>query len=378
GWIADPHLHRSMRAAQDWVGEQLEQRSGGAEVQFWATYWHRRWRAGTEDNQSSLPYRHLTALVQEACYWAAQRTMRFAVSQYGLADYFQLAIARFDYVLQHFSPAQGSRLDAYAYTAFCNIIRDTLRQRKELDISSDWAVLRRVSQKRLKAALKAEGLKDIDPYILAWRCYRLVHVPSSQTQPLGQPEAEDWQAMVYEFNQQRQAMTPLPPRCDEARLRQWLGRCAAAVRVYLYPKVTSLNISKPGRNSGELQDTLVDQEERSPLDLALAEEEATTRHQQQLAVDQVLRTALQQLSDEAQTILLRYYQQGQTQQQIAEALGLKQYTISRRLSKVRESLLKQVLLWSQDSLHISVTSDVVVSMTAVLEEWLYRYYAAQP
>ncbi|MGF1538375.1 MAG: sigma-70 family RNA polymerase sigma factor [Elainellaceae cyanobacterium] len=376
-WATDLRLSRNMMAALERTSLRQDEPPAAA-VQFWTVYWHKRWRTSNDDTCASLPYGHLAAFMQEPCYWAAHKMARFSTNQYGLADYFQLAIARFDYVLQHFSPSQGSRLDTYAHTAFCNILRDALRQRKEVDICSDWALLRRVSQKRLEDSLRTAGLREVDQYVLAWRCYKLVHTPSAQgTRQLSQPEADSWQAIAREFNRQRQTLSPVPPSRDGATLDQWLRRCAALVRAYLYPQATSLNVPKPGRESGELQDTLVGPEENSLLDVLVAEEEAATRRGQQLALDQVLRETLPQLSTDAQTLLALYYRQGQTQQQIAQALGLKQYTVSRRLSKAREALLKQVAVWSRDTLHISLTTDVVIGINTVLEEWLHHYYATK-
>ena len=379
-WVSDSQLKRNIQSTQARANVNLDRQSTRSSTQFWVIYWYKRWRSQGRSRRS-VSYSHLTAFVQEACYWAAQRTTRFSINQYGLADYFQLAIARFDRVLQHFSPTRGSRLEAYAYTAFCNIIRDTLRQRKELDICSDWALLRRISQKRLEEALKAEGRRDIAHYILAWRCYKLVYTPlgkGAKPQKLGPPGPEVWQAIVCEFNQQRQAMTPMPPSSDTATLAQWLHHSVVAVRAYLYPKATSLNIAQMGRDSGEIQDVLIDLETDSPLNLMVAVEEASTRQQQQGELNQVLQTALQQLSPEARDMLRLYYQAGQTQAHIAQTLDLKQYTVSRRLGKARESLLEEISLWSRDTLHISLTSAVVKDITATLEEWLYSHYAAQP
>ncbi|MEO0539998.1 MAG: sigma-70 family RNA polymerase sigma factor [Cyanobacteria bacterium P01_A01_bin.105] len=375
-WVPDGRLMRSMTAALSRFHEQRGQ-SAEAPSEFWTVYWHRRWREGDSDQAVSLAYGHLAAFVQEACYWAAQKTTSFSSSRYTLVDYFQLAIARLDTILKHFSPERGSRLDAYAYTAFKNLIRETLRQRKEIDICSDWALLLRISQKRLEESLRAAGQTDIAPSVLVWHCFKAAYEPSRHTtRQLEQADAAFWQGVAREYSQQRQGLTPVPSSADVKALMQILRRCATAAREYLYPKAASLNVPHPGRESGEVQDTLPDPAADSLLDAMVTAEEMTARHQQQTAVDQVLREALQQLSDEAQTILTLYYQKNQTQQQIAQTLNLKQYTVSRRLSKARESMLKQIAIWSRDTLHISLTSDILTGINTVLEEWLQRYYGA--
>ena len=73
-----------------------------------------------------------------------------------------------------------------------------------------------------------------------------------------------------------------------------------------------------------------------------------------------------------------YYGQELTQQQIAEQLAVKQYTVSRRLTKSRESLLLALASWSKETLHISLTSDVLNYISTVLEEWLKVYYSHPP
>ncbi|MEO1399776.1 MAG: sigma-70 family RNA polymerase sigma factor [Cyanobacteria bacterium J06635_1] len=377
-WVPDGRLTRSMTAALEHFHEQSGRSAEGKVLsEFWTVYWHRRWREGLSEREVSLSYGHLAAFVQEACYWAAQKTTSFSSSRYTLVDYFQLAIARLDTVLKHFSPERGSRLDAYAHTAFKNLIRETLRQRKEIDICSDWALLLRISQKRLEESLRAAGQTDIDPSVLVWRCFKVAYEPSRHTtRQLEQADAAFWQAIAREYSQQRQTLTSVLPNTDAKALMQTLRRCAAAARAYLYPNVASLNVPYPGRDSGEVQDTLPNPEADSILDAMVTAEEMAARRQQQTEIDRVLREALQQLSDEAQQILILYYQENQTQQQIAQTLDIKQYTVSRRLSKARESMLKQIAIWSRDTLHISLTSDVLTSINTVLEEWLQRYYGA--
>ncbi|MEM7062594.1 MAG: sigma-70 family RNA polymerase sigma factor [Cyanobacteria bacterium P01_B01_bin.77] len=381
-WVPDGRLMRSMAAAQTCLDEQGRQASEKADKavelnQFWAVYWHRCWCSGIAKDNASLPHGHLAAFVQEACYWAAQKTTQFSNSRYTLVDYFQLAIARLDTVLKGFSPEHGSRLDTYAHVTFKNIIRETLRQQKEIDICSDWALLRRLSQKRLVESLRAAGDQEMQSQILAWRCFKAVYNPSVHSiRQLDQADAAVWSEIAQEHNQQRQTLSPAPPSSDVPTLHKTLRRCAAAARTYLYPKATSLNAARPGQNEGELQDTLASPENDSLLEAMVAAEDLAKRRQQQADVDQVLQEALSQLADDAQQIFTLYYRNNQTQQQIAQMLDIKQYTVSRRLSKAREKMLKKIAIWSRDTLHISLTSDLLTSINTVLEEWLTRHYSA--
>lgn len=84
--------------------------------------------------------------------------------------------------------------------------------------------------------------------------------------------------------------------------------------------------------------------------------------------------AIAQLEPQVQEILQLYYAKELTQDQIAKQLQIQQYTVSRRLKKAQETLLRFLANWSKDSLHISVTSDLLNSINILMEEWLKNYY----
>ncbi|PSB63642.1 group 3/4 sigma-70 RNA polymerase sigma factor, partial [Chroococcidiopsis cubana CCALA 043] len=76
-WVSDPHLRRSMQArlAQS---PQME-----AAENYWVLYWYKLWQTQPD----SLAKAHLTAYLQEVCYWTAHKTSAsFASSQYTLSD----------------------------------------------------------------------------------------------------------------------------------------------------------------------------------------------------------------------------------------------------------------------------------------------------
>ena len=113
----------------------------------------------------------------------------------------------------------------------------------------------------------------------------------------------------------------------------------------------------------------------SLLDEIIAQEEQQNRDAQQAQISTVLIAAIAQIDASGQQLLQLYYGQGLTQQQMATQLGVKQYTVSRRLTKARESLLLTLAQWSRDTLHISLNSDVLKDISTVLEEWLQSYYS---
>jgi len=374
GWLADPRLKRSMDQ------RLTAQGSPPGPENFWALYWHRQWQEAT----SPLAKNHLIAYLQEACYWVARKAAtNFTSTQYGLTDCFQLALIQVEKVLQGFDSRQGFNLKNYASVAFSSIIRDHLRQRGEVDICTDWSLLRKVSQKRLGQALTARGLTqvELDRYRLAWVCFKTCYVPrqTSSTRRLTKPDAEVWTAITTLYNEERQTQLAAGAEAATAKqLESWLTTCARAVRDYLYPGSVSINAPKPGHESSEFIDQLTGEDQLPPLASLISQEEQDLRQQQQVDLALVIQTAIASLDPAAQTLLQLYYSRSATQQEIAARLSLKQYAISRQLSRIRKVLLTEVAQWSQTTLHRTPSSDVLKYTSAVLEEWLDQYYAPAP
>ena len=129
-----------------------------------------------------------------------------------------------------------------------------------------------------------------------------------------------------------------------------------------------------GQETGELMDTLAEDKHDTLLTGLIAAEEEEVRQQQKTQINQVFETALTTLDPQVQQLLELYYAQGLTQQEMAKQLDIKQYTISRRFSKARGILLLALAEWSQTTLHIEPTSDVLNAISPVLEEWLMTHY----
>ena len=105
----------------------------------------------------------------------------------------------------------------------------------------------------------------------------------------------------------------------------------------------------------------------------IAVEEAEDRQSQHVQLKGVLTDALGCLKPDVLNILRLYYEQGLTQQDIAEQLDMKQYTVSRRLSRARETLLKALAQWTQKTLGQQLTPPAIAQMSTLLEEWLHGH-----
>lgn len=370
GWVSIPRLHRSMENALKQLPESKTSEN------FWSLYWHRLW----QQQPNSLAREHLSAYLQESCYWSAQKIVsRLANTRHRLSDCFQIAIAEIDKVLKGFKDDRGFSLKSYANSAFKGIIIDNLRQRQEVDFCSDWALLHKLSQKRLEKSLLNAGVspEQIERYWLAWTCFKALYTPKHtvDTLQLPPPDRSTWNAIAQLYNSEHHSQLSSPGQeCSPETLEHWLTQCIKWVRAYLYPQVTSLNQPQPGKESGEIADDLPSQSE-SLLTEMILEEEIQQRETQKTQLQTVFAAALSQLQTQDKQLLQLYYGQGLTQQQIAQQLDMKQYTVSRKLAKVCESLLTALASWSQQTLHISLTSSVLEQMSAALEECLQEYYS---
>ena len=368
-WATDSRLRRSMMQCVAKISQENSEK-------FWALYWHKIW----QEQPQGLAKNHLAAYLQEVCFWSAHKTISgFSSSQYGVADCFQVAIAGIDKILKGFDNEKGFNLKNYASITFSNLIRELLRQKREIDICSDWSLLRKLSQKRLTEALVNAGLNDdvVQSYILAWNCLKTIYVPerANSTRKLPKPERETWIAIAKLYNQERStlAQSSVTQATPESMEKAMLN-CVKAARAYLFPNVTSINRPKPGYDSGEIVDSLVGEIDDSLLTEMIVGEEAQERTQQQTDLNQFLTTAIQALQPEERKLLELYYAQQLRQADIAKELQTQQYNVSRKLSRVRKSLLKSLAQWSKETMHISLTSDVLKGISSLLEEWLAGYY----
>ena len=381
-WSSDFQLRRSMESCL------AQPSSPDCSGSFWGLYWYKIWKILAKNPQNLQKIRaraHLAAYLQEASYWAAQKAKtHFRQLKYEVSDCFQIALSCLDRILQGFDPLQNSNLESYAKVIFTNGIREILRQRQEIDICSPWALLRKLSQKRLVESLQQVGLtaEKIDGYVLAWKCFKHNYLPNSSSPPrktrqLPKPDDAIWEAIAKQYNQERYTQLNVPgANLTPQTLEKYLLDCVKAARSYLYPKFTSIHnpTSPENSDSRELLDILPNSESASLLSELIAQEEQQQRSSQQAQINEVLTEVLTQMTPESRQILDLYYAQGLTQQEIARHLQTKQYTVSRRLTKARQTLLLKLAQWSQEILHISLTSDILNTMSTVLEEWLTSHY----
>lgn len=369
GWATDARLRRNITNRQQTLSKSESE-------DFWVSYWYKEWLSQTRNLASG----HLSAYLQEVCYWAANKTAtHFSSGQYTLSDCFQAIATKTDKVLQGFKPDMGFNIKNYASAIFSSELKELLRQQKEVDISTDWRLLRKVTQKRLVESLENAGLnRAIENYVLAWKCYQAMYAPRKEkgTRKLARPDDAVWESIAKLYNKERLTLSQSGPECKGETIEIWLKACASSIRAYLYPNMTSLNATT-GDNGGEFQDILPQLRQDSLLSEIEVQEEIQERKSQQSKISDVLIAAISELDEQGQNIIKYYYEGDLKQSEIAKKIGVKQYTVSRKLSKYKEQLLIKLATWTKESMHISLDSSVLDYMSTVLEEWLQNYYKPQ-
>ena len=386
-WISDARLQRNMARclAQTPTEKGSEDRTRSEKI--WVHYWIRQWRDGHSETQaktqvktqaktrSSLSQQHLSAYLQESFYWTALKiTQRFPGTSQSTADLFQSASLELPRLLQGYNPDFGSSLKSYAAMVLFNNLKDQLRQRREIDICSQWSLLRKVSKRCVRETLLFFGITDRlgDHYFQAWICFITCYIPASAqgTERLAPPDRNSWQRITDEYNQNCPNEPSITPQEIESRLL----KLTLWIRSRFYPNVESLNQTKSGYESGEIQDDLVNDEPTTLLDRAIEQEIIQERTAQRLALKGILEQALSQLGSEAQMLLQLFYQEHLSQSTIAQQLGVNQSQISRRLQKVEAQLLQNLLDWIQQQTHESLKPTELKPISDRLKEWLIDRY----
>jgi RNA polymerase sigma factor (sigma-70 family) len=383
-WIPDPRLQRSMSRC---LAQDLSENGSGDGLnsiekseRLWVHYWVRQWQSRAAQPLSPIPQQdlsqqHLTAYLQESFYWAAQKiTQRFPSISQSVSDLFQAASFEVPRLLQNYKPDRGSALKSYATMVLTNILKDQLRQQREVDICSQWSLLRKVSKRRIRETLQHFGIAEplTEPYYQAWIGFTTCYVPTNTqgTERMPAPDRDCWQRMADYYNQQMNDPIPTSPQQLEMRLL----KLTVWIRAYFYPNVTSLNQTKKGFESGEIQDDLVGDEAVTLLDWAIEQEVEQERLARITEFKNLLQSALAELEPDAQTLLSLFYQDQLSQQKIADRLSIHQSQISRRMKKIEARLLQVMLDWVQTQTHERPNPTELQPISDRLKEWLIAHY----
>ena len=199
------------------------------------------------------------------------------------------------------------------------------------------------------------------------------------TGQLSAPCETQWQAIADLYNREQPKQLTAPGKAiTAAQIQHQLADTIKRIRSYLNPKVVSLNLPVLENEGSELQDRLPT-DERPPLEQLIDHQAYTTRQAQQVQLRHFLAQSLAQLTTDDQLLMQLYYQAQLTQQKIAAKLEIKQYTVCRKLNKIRQKLLNGLLDWSEQQKASpqktpTQTSQQIEQTADLLELWLQDFF----
>ncbi len=341
-WQVDPELERQMK--------RLTQSDPEAKAEFWARYFLKTlrrvenegdtgtWRQGElreELSVSSLTVgRHLSAYLQEACFWAAQKSYQrfiFLRHKYPLEEYFQIANSATNLpakLLKNFDfNYPQTNLEGYARIAIIRFIANTIYQQDieaKKEKFSDYGLLKDLTKKELRESLQAKGINplQIDSYCLVWQCFDEIFQPSQNqgNRRLNPPTQNHLQQIASYYNQRCNSLNlQVIPTVGE-KIQEMLSICIQAAREHRTKRFLPLeDYEKISDSMPTLWDTVMQEEEWEQVQKLVANLFSAMPEASQTMVK--LWQGLNLTQTEMATILKNQYPDLQKQYQVARQLG---------------------------------------------------------
>ncbi|MGB3205760.1 MAG: sigma-70 family RNA polymerase sigma factor [Crinalium sp.] len=387
-WRKDLNLRKNFATEQ----KKIQQNIIVDEENFWAEYWL---QALKTDGKNRLARNHISAYLEEACYWAAKKSLdRYQLLSISKEEafwhYFQTAqektinSEKLLKIVNKFEPGNfNSSLKNYIEYRLKSAIIDAIYKEYRVGKYSDWGLLKRLTQRRLQDALKSVGCfePEVSRYCLAWKnCFLEIYTPTQRdksSRRLPQPTVEQFQIMAELYNQMR--VSPLvsreiasSPELDATSFEKWMKVCIKAARSYETPK-NPLDYSEPIDESN-LDSMLSSSNEEPFLHTTWVIELNEAKRQ----VQSLLLEEFNALESERQKILKLWYGFKLTQKEIASLLNIRQYTVSRYIDQDKRKMLRivvRVVQRSKDNSNekIQPNSEQIERLMNPLEEWLTQY-----
>jgi hypothetical protein len=355
-WQTDLRLERQMRCIAE---SNLE-----AKADFWARYFLKVAKGifpteeistGNNTSQitssSAMAGKHLSAYLQEACYFTAQKIYRqfaFLRHKYSLEEYFQISNSVANppiKILKNFNLEYSqTNIEGYARTAITRAVKNQIYQQdveaKRIKFS-DYGLLKDLSKKELKESLTSAAVnKDkIELYCLVCQCFDEIYHPpdGSSGRSLPPPNQQQLQETALYYNQRCSQLNLHTKQATEEEIQEILTTCIQLAREYR------------SKNFLPLEDKYVNVTDLKPnlLDIAIQSEE---REEVYLLISRLFT----EIPKASQIILKLSLGLNLTQTEIAMIFKdkypelQKQYQIARQLGKTTKNLLSEFIKeWNQ-------------------------------
>jgi hypothetical protein len=351
-WQTDSRLERQIRC--------MAKSSLETQADFWARYFLKIAQGVSPIQESKIFFsipssttagKHLSAYLQEACLWTAQKLyckFTFLRHKYSLEEYFQIGNSVATpptKILKNFNfEYSQTNIEGYARTA---IIRAVQNQIYQQDVEakrtkfSDYGLLKDLSNKELTECLGSAAINQekISSYRLVWQCFDEIYQPSDGLcgRSLPVPNQEQLEEIAFCYNQRCSQLDVNAKLVSAGKIQEILTTCIQLAREYrtkrflpLEDKYDNVTDFKPS-----LLDIVIEQEERNDVYLLVSK-------------------LFAEISDTGQIILTLWLGLNLTQAEIAMVLKnkypdlQKQYQVARFLGKISKSLLSNFIQdWNQ-------------------------------
>ncbi|HAZ50108.1 MAG TPA: hypothetical protein DDW76_04680 [Cyanobacteria bacterium UBA11369] len=360
-WQADPQLERHMKS--------LVESDPEAKEEFWTRHFLKSLRElFPQESTHSMQFstttskieKHLSAYLQEACIWAAQKTHQkynFLRHKYAIEEYFQIACSFANLPAKLFKSFNldrpNSNLEAYAKTAILRFIRDKIYQ-QDIEAKrvkfSEHGLLKDLNNKELQEALASTGLKQpqIDLYRLAWQCFDEIYQVKQtfSSQSLAPPNQEYLKQITSCYNDRLKNLNFSATPVNEEKIKAMLQICTQAARDYRTKNFLPLQDFETMSDSmPTLWDTIVQEEEREQVQL-------------------IVSRLFESIPEPGQTMLKLWQGLNLTQTEIATVMKnkypelQKQYQVNRHLSRYTRNLLRDfVSEWNKINPEFSLNDE---------------------
>lgn len=373
-WLVEAKLERNIQKVQMYSIQAPE---------FWARHFlkiiqgisQNEIRGAEENKQKLIAEEHLSAYLQEACYWAAHKIQNQFYSihyKYSLEDLFQignLVASKPDKLLRNFNLEYQNSLENYAKVAILRYIRNEIyvhdieAKRKKY---SNYGLLKDLCNKELKEALALQGINtnQFDLYCLARQCFDIVCQPKQRqgNSNLESPKHSDLIQIVNLYNQQINQLELSATPINIHTIQGMLSTCILAARNYRTKRILPLKNDEIFYDTAPTPwNTLIQIEEREQI-------------------QSIIENIFIDIPDVGQIMFKLWLGLDVTQTEIATILKKnypklqKQYQVARKLSKYNQDILKSfVRQWNQLNPEILLNEKNLEVIQHNLNECLQSY-----
>jgi RNA polymerase sigma factor (sigma-70 family) len=362
GWITSPPLRHSI--------ESQTQNDPEGNEDYWALVWLKK---VLENPQQSLARGHLSAYLEEVCYWITVKDIKNILNIYNFdpVDCFQIcrSVAAMPEIFKQYN-SQLSKLKSYAKSHIQREVLEEIRQGLEEERFAKTGLLRHTKKTRFTKRLNRAGIlePEFSELLLAWQCFNNIYTEKTPrgSRTLPWPSEEKLAEIAESYNQLR---SPNLKFIDRQNLNRMLDKCYQIIREYSSIKPFYTDSIEHFQEQYEWREM--------PININSGYkiwQDSDSKFNQQQEVNSLLSKTFEKLKSEDRKILQLSIGLKITQSDIAKLLGLsKQYQVSRKKDSAKATLLQALAPWSVKKFNIQLSSEQLNGISIQLEEWLEKH-----